>query len=134
MPEPAAPLVLVVDDNLDAREMYCMYLQHDGFQCIEAADGQEALRLALERRPAVVLMDASMPGLDGWDAVRKLRQEPTLRGIAIVMLTAHAFEEHRRRAQEVGADAFLAKPVLPDDLATAIRKLLRLPKSPNDES
>ena len=120
------PLILVVDDNLDAREMYCMYLRHEGFDCIEAADGGEALRLARERRPVVVLMDATMPGVDGWQAIEQLRAEPELDGMAVVMLTAHAFEEHRRRAAEVGADAFLAKPVLPDDLARQIRELLRL--------
>lgn len=120
------PLILVVDDNLDAREMYCMYLRHEGFDCIEAADGGEALRLARERRPVVVLMDATMPGVDGWQAIKQLRAEPELDGMAVVMLTAHAFEEHRRRAAEVGADAFLAKPVLPDDLARQIRELLRL--------
>jgi CheY-like chemotaxis protein len=120
------PLILVVDDNLDAREMYCMYLRHEGFECIEAADGAEALRLAREHRPVVVLMDATMPGVDGWQAIEQLRAEPDLRGIAVVMLTAHAFEEHRRRAAAVGADAFLAKPVLPDELARQIRQLLRL--------
>jgi CheY-like chemotaxis protein len=120
------PLILVVDDNLDAREMYCMYLRHEGFECLEAADGAEALRLAREHLPVVVLMDATMPGLDGWQAIEQLRAEPDLQGIAVVMLTAHAFEEHRRRAATVGADAFLAKPVLPDDLARQIRELLRL--------
>jgi CheY-like chemotaxis protein len=120
------PLILVVDDNLDAREMYCMYLRHEGFECIEAEDGAEALRLAREHRPVVVLMDATMPGLDGWQAIEQLRSEPDLRGIAVVMLTAHAFEEHRRRAEAIGADAFLAKPVLPDELARQIRQLLRL--------
>ena len=131
MPQPGRrdvkpPLILVVDDNLDAREMYCMYLRHEGFECIEAADGAEALKLAREEHPVLVLMDATMPGLDGWQAIAQLRAEPALRGIAVVMLTAHAFEEHRRRAEAVGADAFLAKPVLPDELARQIRQLLRL--------
>lgn len=120
------PLILVVDDNVDAREMYCMYLRHEGFECIEAADGHQALDLAREHRPVLVLMDATMPGLDGWHAIEQLRAEPDLRGTAVVMLTAHAFEEHRRRAETVGADAFLAKPVLPDELARQIRQLLRM--------
>ncbi|HET7698979.1 MAG TPA: response regulator [Vicinamibacterales bacterium] len=120
------PLILVVDDNLDAREMYCTYLRHEGFDCIEAEDGAEALRLTRAHRPVVVLMDATMPGVDGWQAIQQLRSEPELRGTAVVMLTAHAFDEHRRRAEAVGADAFLAKPVLPDELANQIRDLLRL--------
>lgn len=120
------PLILVVDDNLDAREMYCMYLQHEGFECLEARDGAEALDVARTHRPVLVLMDATMPGVDGWKAIQQLRAEPELQGIAVVMLTAHAFDEHRRRAEAVGADAFLAKPVLPDELARQIRQLLRL--------
>ena len=120
------PLILVVDDNLDAREMYCMYLKHEGFECIEAADGAEALALARAHRPVLVLMDATMPGVDGWSAIQQIRADTDLRGIAVVMLTAHAFDEHRRRAEQVGADAFLPKPVLPDDLTRHIKKLLRL--------
>jgi two-component system cell cycle response regulator DivK len=124
---PTEPLILVVDDNLDAREMYCAYLRFDGFRCIEARDGVEALALAREHRPQLVLMDATMPGMDGWQATAEIRADPSLFGIAVVMLTAHAFDEHRRRAQAVGADAFLAKPVLPDELARAVRQLLRIP-------
>ena len=118
------PLILVVDDNLDAREMYCMYLQHDGFECVEAANGEDALRLALERRPALVLMDATMPGMDGWMAAELLKADPNLKGTPVVMLTAHAFDEHRKRAETIGADGFLAKPVLPDELARVVRTFL----------
>jgi CheY-like chemotaxis protein len=120
------PLILVVDDNRDAREMYCMYLRHDGFECIEAEDGAAAIELARRHQPVLVLMDATMPGVDGWQAVQQLRAEPDLRETAFVMLTAHAFDEHRRRAEAIGADGFLAKPVLPDELARHIRQLLRL--------
>lgn len=120
------PLILVVDDNLDAREMYCMQLKHEGFDCIEARDGAEALQLARAHRPALVLMDVTMPVMDGWKAVEEIRADPDLRGTAVVMLTAHAFDVHRWQAQRVGADAFLAKPVLPDELTTQIKQLLRL--------
>ena len=116
------PLILVVDDNLDAREMYCMYLRHEGFECIEAADGSAALELARQHRPVLVLMDATMPGVDGWQAIQQLRAEPELRGTAVVMLTAHAFDEHRRRAEAVGADAFLAKPVQLMELLDVVNK------------
>ena len=63
----AAP-ILVVDDNLDAREMYCLYLQHDGFRCIEAADGATALQAAAGQHPDLILMDGTMPGIDGWES------------------------------------------------------------------
>ena len=120
----AGPLVLLVDDNVDAREMYALYLEHSGFRTAEAEDGETAIELARRDNPAVILMDATMPKLDGWQAARQLKADPATRSIPLIMLTAHAFSEHRERAAEVGADAFLAKPVLPDVLATEIRRVL----------
>ncbi len=120
------PLILVVDDSVDAREMYCLQLKHDGFECLEAANGEEALQLAREHHPALAVMDATMPVMDGWRAIEAIRADDTLRGMAVVMLTAHAFDTHRLRAQRVGADVFLAKPVVPADLTAAIKQLLRL--------
>jgi two-component system, cell cycle response regulator DivK len=118
------PLVLIVDDNVDAREMYALYLEHAGFRAAEAADGETAIAMARTDKPAVILMDATMPRLDGWAAARLLKDDPETRHIPLIMLTAHAFTEHRERAAQVGADAFLAKPVLPDVLAGEIRKVL----------
>jgi len=120
----AAPLVLLVDDNLDAREMYSIYLAHAGFRLSEASDGESAIAIARRDRPAVILMDATMPRMDGWEAARLLKDDPDTKHIPLIMLTAHAFAEHRQRAEDVGADAFLAKPVLPDALADEIRKVL----------
>ena len=114
------PLILVVDDNLDAREMYCMYLEHDGFRCVECADGVSAIEAAEANHPDLILMDATMPGIDGWEATRRLKGNPATTAIPIVMLTAHAFVEHRERAADVGAIAFLPKPILPDDLAREV--------------
>jgi CheY-like chemotaxis protein len=119
-----APLVLLVDDNLDAREMYSIYLTHAGFRLSEASDGESAIAIARRDRPAVILMDATMPRMDGWEAARLLKGDPDTKHIPLIMLTAHAFAEHRQRAEDVGADAFLAKPVLPDALAEEIRKVL----------
>ena len=119
-----APLILIVDDNVDAREMYAIYLEHAGFRAAEAGDGETAIAVARRDRPAVILMDATMPLLDGWEAARRLKADAETRTIPLIMLTAHAFTEHRERAAEVGADAFLAKPVLPDVLAAEIRKVL----------
>lgn len=120
------PLILIVDDNLDAREMYGMYLQHEGFRWAEAVNGQDAITRTQLEKPALILMDATMPRMDGWEAVRLLKDDPATQSIPLIMLTAHAFQEHRDRAAEVGADAFLAKPVLPDQLAAEIRRVLRL--------
>lgn len=121
-----APLILVVDDNLDAREMYAMYLEYEGFRVAEAQNGDEAVSKTHAELPSLVLMDASMPRLDGWDAVKILKGDPRTRHIPILMLTGHAYEEHRLKAASVGADGFLAKPVLPDDLAREVRRVLEL--------
>src|SRR6185369_1212880 len=123
-PRPQPPLVLIVDDNVDAREMYAMYIEHAGFRADEADDGEAAIAIAQRNRPAVILMDATMPRMDGWEAARRLKADPKTRSIPLIMLTAHAFDEHRQRAADVGADAFLPKPVLPDALALEIRKVL----------
>ena len=120
------PLILIVDDNLDAREMYGMYLQHEGFRWAEAVNGHDAITQTQLEKPSLILMDATLPRMDGWEAVRILKQDAVTKDIPLIMLTAHAFQEHRDRAVEVGADGFLAKPVLPDQLAAEIRRVLRL--------
>ena len=120
------PLILIVDDNLDAREMYGMYLEHEGFRWAEAVNGQEALTRARDERPALILMDATMPRMDGWEAVRQLKEDQTTSHIPLIMLTAHGFDEHRERAKKAGAAGFLAKPVLPEALAKEIRQVLKI--------
>jgi CheY-like chemotaxis protein len=118
------PLVLIVDDNADAREMYALYLEHAGFRATEACDGEMAIDVARREQPDVILMDATMPRLDGWEAARRLKADAATRRIPLIMLTAHAFNEHRERAADAGADMFLVKPVLPDVLALEIRRVL----------
>ena len=122
-------LILIVDDNLDAREMYGMYLAHEGFRFAEAENGAEAIAQTHRERPSLILMDATMPGMDGWTAAKALKDDPATREIPLIMLTAHAFQEHRDRAIDAGADGFLAKPVLPDQLAAEIRRVLNLAPS-----
>lgn len=122
----SAPLILIVDDNLDAREMYGMYLQHEGFRWAEAVNGQDAITQTHVEKPSLILMDATMPRMDGWEAVKILKQDAVTKHIPLIMLTAHAFQEHRERAAQIGADGFLAKPVLPDELAKEIRRVLNL--------
>jgi CheY-like chemotaxis protein len=122
----AGPLILIVDDNLDAREMYGMYLQHEGFRWAEAVNGEDAITQTQLEKPSLILMDATMPRMDGWEAAKILKQDAATKHIPLIMLTAHAFPEHRDRAAAAGADGFLAKPVLPDTLAAEIRRVLRL--------
>lgn len=74
--------------------------------------------------PDIILMDATMPVLDGWQAAKALKTDPSTKTIPVIMLTAHAFDEHRAKAAEVGAEGFVAKPALPDALAKEIHRVL----------
>lgn len=117
-------LVLVVDDTADNREMYMEYLRFKGFSVIGAVNGAEAIAKARQARPSVILMDLTMPGIDGWEATRILKSDPATRGIRIVALTGHAEPWSRARAMLVGCDLFLPKPMLPADVAAHIIRLL----------
>jgi CheY-like chemotaxis protein len=89
-----------------------------------ANNGREAITRAVELQPDLILMDASMPVLDGWQATRELKANPVTRHIPILALTAHAFDDARREARAVGCDGFVTKPCLPDDLVTRVRAAL----------
>ena len=112
--------VLLVEDVADTREMYADYLRHCGFQVTTVTTGAEALDAAREHTPDVILMDAAMPGLDGWAATKLLKNDPITRNVPVLILTAHVFAEHRAKAQEAGADGFIGKPCMPDELAREI--------------
>jgi len=118
------PLVLVVDDYQDAREMYAEYLSFSGFRVAEAANGIEALEKAFELRPDVILMDLSLPGLDGWAATRQLKTDERTRDIPVVALTGHALAGASDGARQAGCDAFVTKPCLPDELVLEVKRVL----------
>lgn len=126
-PNPAArgALVLVVDDYADVREMYADYLKFEGFRVITAATGPEALTIARDERPDVILMDVTMPGMDGFTATQHLKEDSSLASIPVLILTAHVFAEYETKAQAVGCQGFIRKPCLPDELARAVRAALR---------
>ena len=117
--------VLLVDDYPDAREMYREYLQFTGFDVVEAANGLEALQRAVDTQPDIILMDLSLPVMDGWDATRRLKADPRTAAIPVVALTGHAVAGISEGAKAAGCDAFVTKPCLPDDLVTEIRRILR---------
>ena len=116
--------VLVVDDFEDNRAMYAEFLRYSGFDVTEASDGAEAIEKATALRPDVVIMDLSLPIVDGWEATRRLKAEPKTRDIPIVALTGHALEGHSQGAREAGCNRFLAKPCLPETLLETLRELL----------
>ena len=118
------PLVLVVEDYQDAREMYASYLQFSGFDVAEAGNGIEAVEKTQELLPDIVLMDLALPRMDGWEATRRLKNDPRTKHIPIVALTGHALAGHAEGARAAGCDAFVTKPCLPDALVTEIKRLL----------
>jgi CheY-like chemotaxis protein len=117
--------VLLVEDVADTREMYADYLRHCGFNVTTATTGAEALDAAREQTPDVILMDVTMPGLDGWTATKLLKNDPSTRNVPVLILTAHVFAEHRAKSEEAGADGFIGKPCMPDELAREITAALQ---------
>ncbi len=122
---PLAPLVLVVEDYPDAREMYVEYLKFAGFRVAEARNGVEALDRAFELHPDVILMDLALPRMDGWEATRRLKTDVRTRSIPVVALTGHALAGHAEGARQAGCDVFVTKPCLPGLLVDEIRRLMR---------
>jgi CheY-like chemotaxis protein len=119
------PLVLLVDDNADVRRMYSIHLEQEGFDTEEAGDGFQAFDKGLKRRPDVIVMDLRMPRLDGWEAVRLLRNRRATHGIPILALTGDDDLEHLKLARNAGCDAVLQKPCTPDELLAAVVKLIK---------
>jgi two-component system cell cycle response regulator DivK len=118
------PLILVVDDYQDAREMYAEYLEFSGFRVAEARNGNEAIEQAFALRPDLILMDLSLPGMDGWEATRQLKSDDRTKHIPVVALTGHALAGASDGARKAGCDSFVTKPCLPDDLVVEVRRML----------
>lgn len=119
-----SPLILVVDDYQDAREMCSEYLRFSGFRVEEAVDGVEAIEKATKSLPAAILMDLSLPRLDGWEATRRLKKDARTKHIPIIALTGHALAGHSEGAAEAGCDSFLTKPCLPDQMVAEVKRIL----------
>jgi two-component system, cell cycle response regulator DivK len=119
------PVILLVEDFADARDMYREYLEYSGFTVETAGDGHEAIVKANEHNPDLILMDLSLPGLDGWEATKRLRADPATAHLTIVALSAHALAADWERARLAGCDGFIAKPCLPHDLVHEMTAYLR---------
>ncbi len=116
--------VLIVEDNEDNRIVYSTMLRHFGFAVDEAENGAEGILKARSNQPDLILMDIAIPLVDGWEAVQRLKKDPSTSHIPIVALTAHAMPADRERAMQVGCDGYLAKPCEPRTVVEEVRRIL----------
>lgn len=115
--------VLLVEDNDLNRDMLVRRLARHGMATLCAVDGEDGVRQALAHRPDLILMDSSLPIIDGWEAMRRIRAQSDTRAIPIIALTAHVFVEDRERAAAAGCRAFVPKPVDVPVLLDTIRRV-----------
>ncbi len=119
----SAGRVLVVDDDDVIRQLITVNLELEGFEVFTAVDGQDCLDKARQVRPDVVTLDVMMPRVDGWEAAARLREDPTMAEVKLVLLSARAQEADLKRGGRIGVDAYLTKPFDPDELIETVRRL-----------
>ena len=124
-------LVLLVEDQPDLRQLYAQQLTLSGFDVIEASNGVEAVAHTASHVPDVVLMDLSLPVMDGWEATRQLKSDDRTAHIPVVALTAHDGSGELQRATRAGCDWFVPKPCPPDALIAEVRRVLSSGGAPN---
>jgi CheY-like chemotaxis protein len=108
-----APTVLLVEDNDDNLRIYSTILTYAGYHVLEATDGESGLATARSGQPDLILMDVSIPKIDGWEVTRILKADPATSSIPVVALTAHALASDRERADQIGFDGYIPKPAEP---------------------
>jgi CheY-like chemotaxis protein len=123
-PAPAAATILVAEDDAIQRQLYVEVLVHAGYRVLEAADGAQAMEIAHERRPDLVIVDVSMPGMSGWNVVRQLREDYSLGALRVVMVTGLSETWDRDASIAAGADSHLTKPLAPERLLAEIKRVL----------
>ena len=116
--------ILLVEDQIHFLAIQKAYLERHGYRVLAVEDGAEALPFAREHQPNVILMDLSLPSMDGLSATRELKQDPSTRSIPVVLLTAHAYGSAGRRAREAGCAAFVPKPCEPRRVLDEVRQLI----------
>ncbi|MBI4769480.1 MAG: response regulator [Chloroflexi bacterium] len=122
----AAKTILVVEDNVDNLDLVRFVLEQDGFSVLSTWSGAEGLALARQHHPDLILLDLTLPELDGWAAARALKSDPATRDIPLVALTAHSLAGDREKALAAGCDGYLTKPMDVIALPTEVRRFLRL--------
>jgi DNA-binding response OmpR family regulator len=118
-------LILVADDDPDIRDIVSFRLRRAGYETVEAANGDDALKLAHERTPALCILDVMMPRVNGFEVARELRGDPSTEGIPILMLTASVQDKDIAKSFETGADDYLRKPFKTNELLDLVASLLR---------
>jgi DNA-binding response OmpR family regulator len=119
-----APLVLCADDDEDILSLVSLRLRRAGFEVATAIDGDEAVQIARDRRPALAVLDVMMPKRTGYEVLAELRGDEALRGIKVILLSARVQEGDVARGMDAGADAYLAKPFKAQDLVSKVEELL----------
>ncbi len=119
--------VLLVEDNPHNRKIFSGMLTHAGFRVLEAEDGHQALAAVAAELPDIILMDLSIPGVDGWEVTRRLKSDPRSKAVPIIALTAHAMRGDEERARAAGCDHYLTKPISPKRVVEEVRKILGAP-------
>ena len=117
-------LILVVDDSADNVAMLSLYLQQQGYRVVTASNGEDAIKVASQTKPSIILMDISMPTLDGLAATRRIRDDEALREIPVIAVTAFGTEGFQRAAYDVGVSGYLVKPIDLDRMCQLIARLL----------
>lgn len=121
-------LILIVEDNEKNRKLVRDVLQFKGYQTVECETGEDGIRLARERRPALVLMDIQLPGMSGIEALGCLRADPGTRGIPVIAVTASAMTHDRQKIMAAGFDDYQAKPIAVKAFLEAVRRILDRPR------
>jgi len=119
-----ATRILLVEDNYDNLQLVRFLLERSGYEVIEAHNGKQGLDIALQEHPDLILMDLSMPDVDGWEAARMLKANSATRSIPLLALTAHTLPGDRKRAIEAGCDGYLSKPINVAQLEKTIKDAL----------
>ncbi len=123
----AGELILIVEDNEKNRRLVRDVLQFKGYQTIETETGEEGVELARSRKPALVLMDIQLPGMDGITALKRLREDPATRGIRVMAVTASAMTQDRQTILAAGFDGYQSKPINVKGFLEAVQELLARP-------
>lgn len=117
--------ILVVDDNNDSRELVVKVLKNKGYEMIEAIDGEEALKKAIAERPDLILLDISIPKINGYEVTKRLKSIEEFKDIPVVALTAHAMKGDRTKALEAGCEGYISKPINVRELPDQVKSYLR---------